>query len=137
MEHEGVLKSMLNKFWEIEEHIGTIERSGGYTKELNRVRYGNKPAVLDIRAWTENGSGEKICCKGITLSLEGARKLSEILQTYLETAEEKEEEKPERPSLLRRLPNRAAAADPEEDEPDKMEKWREEMGEELEKMYAE
>lgn len=123
-------------FWKIQKHIGTFERSGAYTKELNLVSFGNKPAVLDIRAWTEDEAGEKVCCKGLTLTEDGARKLSELLTLYLDTQDERKGEKP-RTTLraIRRDP--APAADPEDREQSNMDKWRAEIGTELEKMYAE
>ena len=116
------------KFWEIEKHLGTFEQAGSYTKEANLVSYNNKPAVLDLRAWTENDSGEKICCKGFTLSTEGARKLITILQLYLDTQDEREGKKPPVLHMIRKTP----AADPETD----IDTWREQMSKEFEEDYA-
>lgn len=88
------MRERADKFWRIEKHIGTFEQSGSYTKECNLVSFGGKPAVLDLRAWTENEDGEKICCKGLTVTPEGAQKLIDMLQRYLRSLNEEEEETP-------------------------------------------
>ncbi|MDR3120199.1 MAG: hypothetical protein LBU58_02520 [Clostridiales bacterium] len=70
-EQRGELK------FEITKEIGVIgEGSKGWKKEVNFVRWNDRPAKLDIRDWNE--THEKMG-KGVTLSRDEARALLEFL----------------------------------------------------------
>lgn len=63
---------------EIIETIGIISTSSkGWTTEVNRVSWNDKPAKIDIRDWSPDH--EKMG-KGITLTDEEAQALKEILE---------------------------------------------------------
>lgn len=63
---------------EIIEHLGVVSTSpAGWTKEVNLIRWNDKPAKWDFRDWSPNH--EKMG-KGITFTDEEAQKLIEILQ---------------------------------------------------------
>jgi Uncharacterized protein conserved in bacteria len=63
---------------EIIETLGIISTSPkGWTKEVNLIRWNDKPAKIDIRDWSPDH--EKMG-KGITLTDEEAAMLAEILQ---------------------------------------------------------
>lgn len=64
--------------FEIKEHIGTIADNNGYTKELNRVSWRGKEAVIDFRIWRNDEAG-KHPLKGITLSEAEFEVLKDIL----------------------------------------------------------
>lgn len=61
--------------FEITERIATINSSGDYTTELNRVSFNGYPAKLDLRKWKD---GKPL--KGITLTEDEARSLFEALR---------------------------------------------------------
>lgn len=64
--------------FEIVEKIAVLgESSKGWTKELNKVSWNDKPAKYDIREW--DPEHEKMG-KGITLSDEEFQKLKEVLK---------------------------------------------------------
>ena len=64
--------------FEIVEKIAVLgELSKGWTKELNKVSWNDKPAKYDIREW--DPEHEKMG-KGITLSDEEFQKLKEVLK---------------------------------------------------------
>lgn len=64
--------------FEIVEHIATIgESSKGWTKELNKVSWNDKPAKYDLREW--DPEHEKMG-KGITLTDDEFEKLKEALK---------------------------------------------------------
>lgn len=54
-----------------------ISRSGKYTKELNLVKWGNRPEKLDLRVWQDD-----TYLKGITLSDDEAKLLLVSLAKY-------------------------------------------------------
>ena len=63
---------------EIIETLGIISTSPkGWTKEVNLIRWNDKPAKIDIRDWSPDH--EKMG-KGITLTDEEAQELKEILE---------------------------------------------------------
>ena len=63
---------------EIIETLGIISTSPkGWTKEVNLIRWNDKPAKIDIRDWSPDH--EKMG-KGITLTEEEAERLAEILR---------------------------------------------------------
>jgi len=63
---------------EIIETLGIISTSPkGWTKEVNLIRWNDKPAKIDIRDWSPDH--EKMG-KGITLTDEEAQVLKEILE---------------------------------------------------------
>lgn len=53
--------------FEIAEHIISLQSSGSFTKELNKVSWNGRPPVYDLRSWDENHTK---MTKGITLSEE-------------------------------------------------------------------
>ena len=64
--------------YEITREIGVIgEGTKGWKKEVNFVSWNDRPPKLDIRDWNENH--EKMN-KGITLSMEEAKNLRELLK---------------------------------------------------------
>ena len=64
--------------YEITEEIGVLSESkSGWRKEVNLVSWNGGAPKLDIRDWAPDH--EKMG-KGITLSTEEARKLSDLLQ---------------------------------------------------------
>ena len=62
--------------YEIIERIAILSEKGGWTKELNKVSWNDRPAKYDLRDW--NHEKEKIS-KGSTLSEEVLRNLREVL----------------------------------------------------------
>lgn len=67
-----------NEFsYEITKELGVLSENGkGYTKEVNLVSFNGGEAKVDIRNWTP---GREKMLKGISLTLEEAKKLREIL----------------------------------------------------------
>lgn len=64
--------------FEITEHLGTLsENARGWTKELNKVSFNDRPAKYDLREWDPDH--EKMS-KGVTLSDEEMEILSKILK---------------------------------------------------------
>ena len=64
--------------FEITEHLGTLSESAkGWTKELNKVSFNDRPAKYDLREWDQNH--EKMS-KGVTLNDEEMEILSKILK---------------------------------------------------------
>ena len=64
--------------FEIIETLGVISTSPkGWTKEVNLIRWNDKPAKIDIRDWSPDH--EKMG-KGITLTDEEGQALKEILE---------------------------------------------------------
>lgn len=61
----------------IEKHIATLSGSEGeVTKQVNLVSWNDKPATIDIRAWSSKGKPYK----GITLTIDEAKELKEALE---------------------------------------------------------
>lgn len=65
--------------YDIKESIAILSEKNGYTKELNLISYGGRPAKYDIRDWYTDEDGNKKMMKGITLSKEEAKELLEAL----------------------------------------------------------
>ncbi|MDO5027152.1 MAG: YdbC family protein [Tissierellia bacterium] len=64
--------------FEIVENLGVLsENAKGWRKELNLVSWNERPAKYDIRDWNPDHTR---MTKGITLSEEEARVLSELLK---------------------------------------------------------
>lgn len=64
---------------ELVRHIGTFsEKENGWCKELNIVSWNNAKPKYDIREWSPD---HKLMSRGITLTEEDAKRLSELLQT--------------------------------------------------------
>ncbi len=62
--------------YEIIERIAILSEKKGWTKELNKVSWNERPAKFDLRDWHhEDGKTGK----GITLTDEEARNLREVL----------------------------------------------------------
>lgn len=65
--------------YEITKELGVLgEGSKGWTKEINMVSWNDRPAKFDIRDWAPEHAK---MAKGITLNMEEAKKLKEILNT--------------------------------------------------------
>jgi hypothetical protein len=65
----------------IVESLGTLnDDTKGWTKELNLVSWRGRDAKLDLREW---GPDHSKAGKGLTLSKEEAKILSELLTEYL------------------------------------------------------
>lgn len=64
--------------FEITEHLGTLSESArGWTKELNKVSFNDRPAKYDLREWDPD---HQKMSKGVTLSDEEMEILSKILK---------------------------------------------------------
>ena len=64
--------------FEITEHLGTLSESArGWTKELNKVSFNDRPAKYDLREWDPD---HQKLSKGVTLSDEEMEILSKILK---------------------------------------------------------
>lgn len=64
--------------FEITEHLGTLSESArGWTKELNKVSFNDRPAKYDLREWDPD---HQKMSKGVTLSDEEVEILSKILK---------------------------------------------------------
>lgn len=69
----------------IEQKIKVLSESdGGVTLELNRIRWRNGEARLDLRKWGNNKNGDKIPYKGVTLSDSEAMELITALESAIE-----------------------------------------------------
>jgi hypothetical protein len=63
--------------YEITKEIGVLsEGIKGWTKELNLISWNDRPAKYDIREWAPN---HVTMGKGVTLSIEEAKMLKELL----------------------------------------------------------
>ena len=70
---------------DIKEHLGILHTSGrGWTKEINLISWNGRAPKLDIREWNPDHSK---CMKGVTLSEEEAKTLSELLAKKLKGKE--------------------------------------------------
>lgn len=64
--------------YEITEHIGTLsETAGGWTRELNKVSWNDRPAKYDIRDWSPDH--EKMG-KGLTFTKEELDLLKDFIE---------------------------------------------------------
>lgn len=63
--------------FQIVEHIGTLS-GGKVSTELNLVEWGRMKPAYDLRRWKLD-EGEKVPCKGLTLSADELRTLRDIL----------------------------------------------------------
>ena len=64
--------------FEITEQLGTLSESPrGWTKELNKVSFNDRPAKYDLREWDPD---HQKMSKGVTLSDEEMEILSKILK---------------------------------------------------------
>ena len=71
--------------FEIIKHFGVLsEEKGGWKKEVNFVAWNGRNPKIDIRDWAP---GHEKMGKGITLSEEEAKKLAELINSVLKTAE--------------------------------------------------
>lgn len=66
--------------FEISEHIGTVDSS---SREVNLVSWGSNNPKIDIRSWRTTSKG-RVPNKGITLSVQEARELVDLLSDYLD-----------------------------------------------------
>jgi len=68
--------------YDITEEIAVLSTSAkGWTKELNKVSYGGRPAKFDIRDWAPD---RESMGKGVTLTDEEAAELYKALKAYFE-----------------------------------------------------
>lgn len=65
--------------YKILERIVILGTRGGWTKELNFIRWNNKSEVYDIREWNEDHTRMTI---GVTMTSEELLKLKEALETH-------------------------------------------------------
>lgn len=64
--------------FEITEHLGTLSESAkGWTKELNKVSFNDRPAKYDLKEWDPD---HQKMSKGVTLNDEEMEILSKILK---------------------------------------------------------
>jgi len=64
--------------FEIIEHLGVLSESAkGWTKELNKVSFNDRPAKYDLREWDPE---HQKMSKGVTLNDEEMEILSKILK---------------------------------------------------------
>ena len=85
---------MANDFsYEVTEEIGTIGNPtpSGWTTQLNLVSWNGKEPKLDIRSWNEDHSRMG---KGISLSMEDAKELANLLNSYLGLGSDEDLEHP-------------------------------------------
>jgi hypothetical protein len=85
---------MANDFsYEVTEEIGVIGNPtpSGWTTQLNLVSWNGKEPKLDIRSWNEDLSRMG---KGISLSMEEATELANLLNSYLRLGSEEDFERP-------------------------------------------
>ena len=69
--------------YKIEKHLGVFaDKKNGYTKEVNVVSWGEYNPQIDIRMW-KNIEGDKMPCKGISLSRDEAEKVVLLLRDAL------------------------------------------------------
>ena len=66
----------MNVEFKILEHIFSFGENNGWTKELNVVACGSRPAKYDIRSWNEDHTK---MTKGITFSREELIQLRDVL----------------------------------------------------------
>ncbi|MFZ7131846.1 MAG: YdbC family protein [Eubacteriales bacterium] len=66
--------------YEIIEKIAILSTKGAWTKELNKVRWNDRPVKYDLRDW--NHEGGKIG-KGATLTDDEVQKLKEVLHNLV------------------------------------------------------
>lgn len=71
--------------YSIVEEIGVVSGSGSWGLELNQVSWNGKPAVFDLRKWSD--SHEKMG-KGVTMSYQELINLKDIINEYLEKEED-------------------------------------------------
>lgn len=76
--------------YEIKKKICTLSLIGEESKELNLISYGNRPAKFDLRIWKEGLNGQRIMCKGVTLSRAEAQMLRDYLTQELKQEEEEQ-----------------------------------------------
>ncbi len=76
----------MNFKYEIQEHIGTVSSSedGRFATEVNLISYNDAPAKVDIRRWNKETN---TMMKGITMTIQQAVNLGEILLGLKETEE--------------------------------------------------
>lgn len=85
---------MANDFsYEVTEEIGIIGNPtpSGWATQLNLVSWNGKEPKLDIRSWNEDRSRMG---KGISLSIEEATELANLLNSYLGLGSDEELERP-------------------------------------------
>ena len=75
-----------DKIFKILKTIATLSDKDNISKEFNLVQYKDlKNPILDIRKW-DNNNDDKNMLKGITLTDDEARKLTDALNEYYKEA---------------------------------------------------
>ncbi len=64
--------------FKIVEHVGTLSDSK-VPVELNIVEWGRMKPIYDLRRWKSDEDGEKVPCKGLTLSMDELKALRDLL----------------------------------------------------------
>ena len=65
--------------YEVVKELGVLSETGnGWTKELNMVSWNDREPVYDLRTWSPD---KERMGKGITLSVEEARELRDLLNS--------------------------------------------------------
>lgn len=79
--------------YEVTEEVGVIGNPtpSGWITQLNLVSWNGKEPKLDIRSWNEDHSRMG---KGISLSMEEATELANLLNSYLGLGSEEDFERP-------------------------------------------
>ncbi len=68
--------------YEIVEHFGVLSTNNkGWSKELNLVEWNGRPAKLDLREWEP---GHSKMSKGVTMTVEEAFELYDLLQKCID-----------------------------------------------------
>lgn len=74
---------MANERFEIIENVALLRTANdGWTRELTKVNWYDKPTTIDIRWWSPQ---KEKAGKGVSLTMEEARRLCEGLQKCLST----------------------------------------------------
>ena len=67
--------------YQVIKHIATIYEKGGFTKELNIIKYEKcKDSKYDLRLWNTDGT-TKTMRKGITLTIDEVKELKKTLNS--------------------------------------------------------
>ena len=78
-----------NFTFEIVETLGVVPSGGSMALELNRVKWGNRKAVLDLRKWDDTHTSMG---KGFTLTEAELEGLRDMLNSLFENEEEEDED---------------------------------------------
>lgn len=68
------------KGFEVIEELGDVSTKGKYTLKLRYGKWGDNPAMYDLRAWNDEGK----CRKGLTFTGEEMESLYNVMKKYVE-----------------------------------------------------